>query len=68
MITYRSSTKNPLMERVCPLCRTYGKNVKFMDLHDDEAEISLTIATCLTCKAVYNMDYEKVFGDEKPIQ
>ena len=55
------------MDRVCPICRVFGKNVKFMDLHDDEAKISLTIVTCMTCKAVYNMEYEKSFGDEKPI-
>ena len=58
--------KNPLVERVCPICRTFGKNIKFMDLHDDNIKISLTIATCLTCRAVYSMDCEPE-KDEKPI-
>lgn len=58
--------KNPLTERVCPMCRTYGANIKFMDLHDDKIDISLTIVTCLTCRAVYSIEL-KEDKDEKPI-
>ena len=48
--------KNPLIDRVCPICRTFGKNVKFMDLKDEAIDIYITIVTCLACRAVYSMD------------
>jgi len=49
--------KNPKVERVCPICRVMGTNIRFMDLHDSNIP-SITIATCLTCRGVYSMDYE----------
>ena len=55
-----SELKNPIIDRVCPICRVFGKNVKFMDLRDDKIGVSLTIVTCMTCKAVYSMDCEIV--------
>lgn len=59
MITFKcDDLKNPLINRVCPICRTYGKNVKFMDLKDDKLDIGLTIITCMTCHAVYSTDCE----------
>ena len=65
---FKSNTKNPLVERVCPLCRTFGTNIKFMDLHDKDANISLTIVTCMACRGVYSMEIEIVQPkDEKPI-
>ena len=64
MITYRCvDLKNPIIERVCPICRVLGKNVKFMDLRDDKIKVSLTIVTCMTCHAVYSMDCE--LGEDK---
>lgn len=54
----RDNLKNPLVDMVCPLCRVYGKNVKFMDLRDDKIKISLTIVVCLSCRGVYGMDIE----------
>ena len=60
-----SDLKNPLIDRVCPLCRVFGKNIKFMDLQDPKLGVSLTIATCMTCKGVYSMDCEVVGKDEK---
>ena len=50
--------KNPLVDRVCPLCRSFGKNVKFMALKDEKIGIDLTIITCLTCRGVYTIDRE----------
>ena len=62
-----SDLKNPLIDRVCPLCRTFGTNIKFMDLQDEKLGISLTVVTCMTCHAVYSMDCEVGDKDEKPI-
>lgn len=62
----RDNLKNPLVDMVCPLCRTYGKNVKFMDLRDDNIGISLTIITCLSCRGVYSYDL-KVGEDGKSL-
>ena len=62
----RDNLKNPLVERVCPLCRVFGTNIKFMDLRDDSIKVSLTIVTCLSCRGVYSMNIE--YGEDgKPV-
>ena len=50
------SLKNPIFKGTCPICRTFGTNICFMDLHDDKIDVSLTIATCMTCRSVYSFD------------
>lgn len=62
-----SDLKNPIIDMVCPLCRVFGKNVKFMDLQDSKLGVSLTIVTCMACHAVYSMDCEVGGKDEEPI-
>ncbi len=62
---YSSEKKNPLINRVCPLCRTFGQNIRFMDLHDDTVDVSLTIVTCMACRGVYSIDFEADKDEKK---
>jgi len=46
--------KEALINRVCPLCRVYGKNIRLFDAKEIKSEVNITIATCMACQGVYH--------------
>ncbi len=48
--------KDAEVDRVCPLCRVFGRNINLYDVRDTGLKIQLLIGTCMACKGLYHID------------
>lgn len=48
--------KEPEVDRVCPLCHTFGKNINLIDFKNPKTTKNYILATCLACKGVYHIE------------
>ena len=58
MILWITQDKSTKIDRVCPLCHTYGLNINLYDAINVEKGVNITVATCCTCKGLYHIDGE----------
>lgn len=48
--------KRSTVDRVCPLCRTYGKNINLYEAQNTDNEVDILVATCTHCRGLYSLE------------